>query len=192
MNELYNQLINDVLEYDSVNESKSLIEIDELDLTEYVHTSFNFNSRDELLKNLFNDIDNSVPNRIDIIENSSGNLNSQKDSATQISDRVVIQGWKNIENISARLIEFSEDQIVLECLIDKENKTYEERVFRPSLFVNYKLDIGNLFYLRFFERPNEIKMEVHDDPSLTSKDDFPKLEFVKEFKNSKLFRKKGN
>ena len=192
MKDLYNQILEDLLENDSVNESKSLIEIEDYNFTEYTHKSFDFEFRDELLRNLFNSLDNNIPQRIDLTGNPTENLLSKSDTATQISDRIVIQGWKNVENISARLIEFSEDHVVLECLIDKENKIYEERMFRPSLFINYKLVLGNLFYLRFFERPNEIKMEVHDDPSLTFSDDFPKLDFVAEFKNSKLFRKKGN
>jgi len=191
MNEESNQLLLDLLGNDSFNVSKSLIEIKESDITEYVHTSLNLISRDELLKNLFSPIDQSIPNWIDLIENPSENPSSQQEKSTQISDRVVIQSWKNIENISARLLEYSDKQIVLECLIDKENGIYEERTFRPSLFDDYKLDIGKLFYLRFFERPHEIKMEVHDDPSLTSSDDFPKLEYVKTFKDSKLFRKKS-
>src|SRR5664280_2326103 len=107
MNEESNQLLLDLLGNDSFNVSKSLIEIKESDLTEYVHTSLNFISRDELLKNLFSPIDQSIPNWIDLIENPSENPSSQQEKSTQISDRVVIQSWKNIENISARLLEYS-------------------------------------------------------------------------------------
>lgn len=189
MKDLYNQILDDVLEADSVNELKSLIEIENLGQSENVHESSGFNFRDELLKNLFDSLDNVTPQRINLTESPSENLPS-KDTYAQISDRIILQGWKNIENISARLIESSSDQVVLECLIDKENRIYEERIFRPSLFNDYKLEVGNLFYLRFFERPNEIKMEIHDDPDLTFKDDFPKLDFVAEFKDSKLFSKK--
>jgi len=192
MGELYSQILEDVLESSSINESKSLVDIDSLGLAEPVYQSSEFTFRTELLKNLFNSLENDIPKRISLAECSEESLNLPIETPSQYSDRIVIQGWKNIENISARLIEYSSDQIILECLIDKENSIYEERIFRPSLFSNYKLEIGNLFYLRFFERPNEIKMEVHDDPDLTFKEDFQKLDFVAEFKDSKLFRKKGN
>jgi len=47
-------------------------------------------------------------------------------------------------------------------LIDRETGICEERGFRSSLFDGYNLKIGDLFYLRFFKRPNEMKMEVHN------------------------------
>lgn len=108
----------------------------------------------------------------------------------QFSDRIVITSWKNVENISARLINSYDNSVILECLIDKETGTYEEREFRASLFDGYVLKQGNLFYLRVFERQNEIKLEIHDDPGLTRIEDFPKMDFVEKFSNSRLFKDK--
>ena len=105
------------------------------------------------------------------------------------SDSVIIQGWKNVENISARLIEYYDNTVVLECLIDREKSIYEEREFDSSLFEDYDLKIGNLFYLRISKRPNELKIQVHNDPGLSFKSDFPKLDFVEVFKNKGLSKK---
>lgn len=105
------------------------------------------------------------------------------------SDFVTIQSWKNTENISARLIEHYDDLVILECLVDKELKVYEEREFKKSLFSDYELIAGNIFYLRIFERKNEIRMEIHNDPKLTFKEDFPELDFTSIFTKSKLFKK---
>lgn len=179
-----------VLDPNSVNELKSLIEFEGVHNTEAGYKSTDFKLREELFRDLFDSLENDIPDRINLSELPTEVQQISKDSSTQSYDKIILQGWKNIENISARLVEFSLDHVVLECLIDKENKIYEERIFRPSLFNNYKLVIGNLFYLRFFERQNEIRMEVHDDPDLTFRNDFPKLDFVSEFKDSKLFRKK--
>jgi len=104
-------------------------------------------------------------------------------------DSIILKVWKNIENVSARLIEKYDDVVVLECLIDKEIGLYEEREFRLSLFVGYDLRVGNLFYLRFFDRENETRMEIHNDPKLVSQSDFPKKDFTRLFKESKLFKK---
>jgi len=68
-------------------------------------------------------------------------------------------------------------------------RIYEEREFLLSLFTGYDLIIGNLFLLRIFERKNEIRIEIHNGSGLTMEDDFPKLDFVKEFSNSRLFKK---
>lgn len=109
---------------------------------------------------------------------------------TYSSDNIIISGWKNVENISARLIDYYTDTVMLECLIDKDNGIFEEREFRFSLFEGYKMEIGNLFLLRIFERQNEIRIEIHNDPGLTLKDDFPQFSFVEKFKDSRLFKKK--
>jgi len=106
------------------------------------------------------------------------------------SDQIIITSWKNVENISARLINSYDNTVILECLIDKETNTYEEREFRTSVFTGYELEPGNLFYLRVFERQNEIKLEIHDDPGLTRLEDFPKMDFVEKFSNSRLFKEK--
>ena len=109
--------------------------------------------------------------------------------ATFGSDAVIIRGWKNVGNISARLIELYDKVVVLECLIDKELSIYEEREFGSSLFFEEDLKIGNLFYLRIFERKYESRMEIHSDPKLTFVEDFPKMDFKSLFEKSKLFKK---
>lgn len=110
-------------------------------------------------------------------------------SPTIGSDAVIIRGWRNVGNISARLIEFYDTVVVLECLIDKELGIYEEREFRLSLFSEGDLKIGNLFYLRIFERKYESRIEIHSDPKLTFIEDFPKMDFKRFFEKSKLFKK---
>jgi len=104
-------------------------------------------------------------------------------------DKIEIRSWNNTENISARLIEFSDIYVVLECLIDKEENHYEEREFKVSLFEGYNLEVGKLFYIRFFERQHEMRIEILDNPALVSKSDFPKIDFAAAFKQSKLFNK---
>lgn len=101
---------------------------------------------------------------------------------------IFIKPWKNVDNISSRIIETYDDIVKMECLVDKENEEYEEREFQASFFHGYKLDIGSLFLIRIFERPNEMRMEIHYDPSL--KNDFPEFSFVDNFKNSSLFKKR--
>ena len=138
-----------------------------------------------LLKDLLN------PSEINSYENLS--KEEQKDQSNSLAsvsrENIFLHNWESIENVSARLIETRGEFVILECLIDKENNIYEERVFPKSLFVDYSLEIGSLFYLRFFNRPHEMRLEVLDGGNgLVSEDDFPKINFVKKFKNSKLFK----
>jgi len=186
----YHKMANDILEIEqglfdgnSTTEFKALIHLEQYDSDEDIYSSETFSQQKDFLKGLFT-IDFKQPHL---------KLDEEKNIAEKVvfsgSDTIIISGWKNVENISARLIEYYDDTVILECLIDKEMKIYEEREFRLSLFTDYDLKIGNLFLLRIFERKNEIRIEVHNDPGLTIKDDFPKLDFVKEFSNSRLFKK---
>ena len=109
---------------------------------------------------------------------------------TEYSDVVAIKGWILKENISSRLIDVVDDIVILECLIDREKSIYEEREFPKSLFTGYNLDVGNFFYLRIFERTNELRIEVHNDPNLMLESDFPKLDFVDLYRKSSLSKSK--
>lgn len=161
------------------------IQIHELEQEKAVYNSSEFQQKKDLLKNLFQtEKANEVPNKFSLIEKDSKIFIR---SSFAGSDTVQIYGWKNVKNCSARLIGTYDNVVLLECLINKEEKVYEEREFEVSLFEGYDLEIGKLFYLRYFKRPNEAKIEVHDDPHLTFKDDFPKLNFNELFKKSKLF-----
>ena len=175
----------ELIDSNSINETKALIQIENIEGEEDSLRSKKFIEQIEFKRNLLNAYDHKLPlTKLDEEKEAS------KEKLLEYSDVVVIKGWKNVENISSRLIEHSDDTVVLECLIDREEGIYEEREFRSSLFIGYDLDIGNHFYLRIFERPNEIRIEIHDDPELTLKDDFPKLDFVEKYKKSRLFKGK--
>lgn len=146
------------------------------------YSSTNFNNKQEALRVLFHS--KHLSTSADVISR----LHNAEELATFGADTVVLRGWKNVENISARLIEVYDDVVVLECLIDRDKGIYEEREFRASLFEGYNLIPGSLFYLRFFDRPNETRMEVHNDPKLSFKEDFPERDFKEIFSASKLFK----
>jgi hypothetical protein len=150
------------------------------------YSSFKFQQNKLLLQDIFSN--SGLTTRSTDSVNSVSVSNSPQ-TFNFNADSVAIKPWKSVENISARLIEFYDNVVVLECLIDKENGIYEEREFRSSLFNGYDMTVGNLFYLRIFDRDNQTRMEVHNDPDLTNAEDFPKMNFTKLFSNSKLFAK---
>lgn len=183
------QDILNILDFDSVNDKKALIELESIDENTDELNSPRFLERDALLKDLFKSDEYKLPERIQI-EEMGEKVNILNELTPTVStDKIILSGWKNIENISSRLIENCGEHIVLECLIDKESEVYEERIFRSSLFNGFNLEPGNLFYLRFFERDNETKMEVHDGMGIVSENDFPSINFTELFRNSKLFKK---
>jgi len=171
-----------------MNDFKSLVEIKDLKESEDFIAPF-FKERDLFLKELFGSNERKIPDQITIEENANEEKLFDEIASPILSEKVLLTGWKNIENISGRLIENCGDTVVLECIIDRENSIFEERIFRSSLFEGYSIELGNLFYLRFFDRQNETKMEVHEGKGIVSKEDFPKLDFKELFNNSKLFKK---
>jgi len=175
--------IQDLLE-ESVKDSDPLINLFE---TKDKFTSSHFSKKEHFLKSLLN-LEYSSASSYKAFE-SNDYTKITKELSSLGTDVTFIRNWKNIENISARLIELYEDIVVLECLIDRDKGEYEEREFRASLFSEYDVTIGNLFYLRFFERPGECRMEIHDDPKLTYQNDFQKVDFKELYSSSKLFKK---
>jgi len=172
-----------------LTEYKTLLETEKIEDTEDTLTSTYFKTQDKLLVSLLdteNDTDTQkedTTKKICVLE-----YPEQFEVASEYTEKIILEAWRNIENISARLIEITDPHILLECLVDKEKGIYEERVFKPTLFKGFKLEIGKLFYLRFFERANEMKIQIHDDPDLTLQDDFPKISLAKKYKTSRLFK----
>lgn len=103
-----------------------------------------------------------------------------------LNEGLIFRQWRNTENISSRVIEFDELTVVLECLIDKEDLIFEERVFKRSIFSHYELRLGKLFKLCMYERPGQVMMEIKDNPKLIQDEDFPKITFRDKFKNIKI------
>lgn len=171
---------------DSLEEkNSSLIRFKGFEENEGKVTATHRSKNDSFLDELFtlpvkSDTPTTLTKDVETIENNKNFIGS---------DAIYITNWKNVENIPAKLIEKFDEVVVLECLIDKEEGIYEEREFRSSLFEGYNLTIGNLFYIRYFERPNQARIEILNNPELTSAKDFPTINFDQIFKDSKLFKK---
>ena len=147
-------------------------------------TSTNFMDIENFRNNLFKGNLSSISEPISIESKTEESFSYGKYK----HQNIFISNWKNFENISARLLDSYDNIVLLECLIDRDEWIYEEREFDLDLFEEYDLTVGNLFYIRFFKRPNEMKMQIHNDPKLTFSTDFPKTNLKSKFKQSKLFK----
>lgn len=166
---------------DSNRESKPIIQFEDL---ETGFESAQFTKTRGALRNLFGTLSSEHT-----ILKSQSVLLEQKEFEMAAIDSVVLRGWKFVEAISARLIEIHDSFVLLECLVDREQKLYEEREFRRSLFDGYELEIDALFILKFYDRPNQTRMEIHDDPRRIHAADFAKEDFRLIFEKSRLFKK---
>jgi hypothetical protein len=89
--------------------------------------------------------------------------------------------------IPAKLLNIYDDIYLLECLIDSQNKIYEEREFNKSLFDGFPDKIGTIFILELTKLQNEERLKVFYEESYSEEDYFPKIDLDLYFKKSKLF-----
>lgn len=104
---------------------------------------------------------------------------------------LLIEPWRNKKNFSARIIEVLDKTVIVECLIDKEYRIYEEREFPLVPFFD-GIDIveGNLLLIRYSERKNEMRIEIISGAEFVLPDDFPKSNIKEKFTQSTFFKNK--
>lgn len=96
--------------------------------------------------------------------------------------------WRNIENISSKIIEIGEEQIIVECLIDKETLHYQRRSLNKSLFKYIEdLSPGKLILIRVYEYPPETKFRIEDGTGIINDSDFQITGLFKNIHKAKMF-----
>jgi hypothetical protein len=80
------------------------------------------------------------------------------------------EDWKLVETTHARVLEVSEETVVLECLVDKENKIFENKRFDKKLLEGVlQPQDGKFVIIQEFFRPGEIRFKFRDgDNDFTS------------------------
>lgn len=122
---------------------------------------------------------------VDLFEGKLGNIN-------QGFENVQFQTWKMVANISSKVLHSDDNVVGLECLLDKEEKVFEEREFSRKLFKGFSVEPGSLFKVCLYERQNEERIEIKSGANgLVQSDEFPKTDFYSKFKNLTLQRNIG-
>ena len=95
-----------------------------------------------------------------------------------LTEGVNLLSWKRVANISSKILYFDDKVVQIECLVDKENRIYEQRQFGSDFFEGLKLEIGYIFKLCFYKRNNQQMVEVMYDSNLVASDDFSSTDFL--------------
>lgn len=75
--------------------------------------------------------------------------------------------WSSTEMIPAKLIEVSPNVVLLECLVDYEQKIYELREFRRSLLEGkIEFSTNAIILIKYFERPGKFVIEFEPGNNL--------------------------
>ena len=115
---------------------------------------------------------------------------TKSEEDTFLGEGTVIKGWKLVEEYSAKILDFDDKIVYLDCLIDKSNSIYEEREFNLVNFEGIEIKIGNLLKLSVYSRPKQVMLQILDNPGIVNPDDFPNTDFTALFGNINFSSKK--
>mgnify|MGYP000206367102 CR=1 FL=1 len=98
----------------------------------------------------------------------------EKDASSKSQPLVgVNENWSKIKNYDARVIEIRKSTIKLDCLVDRENKKFQTRLFDKSLFTNiHDLKAGKYILVRVFKKPGKISFTINNGEKLVDKRNF--------------------
>lgn len=75
----------------------------------------------------------------------------------------IVHDYINIANLPGRVVEVIKNNVIVDCLIQKEpNKIFQKRVFRKRLFNGISTLPGSLLLISLFDGVNESKMKIQD------------------------------
>jgi hypothetical protein len=88
---------------------------------------------------------------------------------------IIQEKWDYIENIDSQILEISDEYVILNCLIDKEKRIYQQRSFKKIFLNNINLEINQLVIIRIFGRAGEIRYKFEDGNNIIPSEyfDFP-------------------
>jgi hypothetical protein len=110
-------------------------------------------------------------------------------SIRSLTEGNFIKPWKNIGNINAKILDIYDDVVLLECLVDRESKQYAEFEFSRTLFSAFDIKVGGYCVISKYQRDSALQLEINANPSMDLSIDFPTVEWVRQFKNSPIFKK---
>lgn len=104
-------------------------------------------------------------------------------------DGIVEEHWASIQKVPSRVIEVSEHFVILECLVDIQNRVYEERSFEKGMFENaIPLINEQLILIKISSRPLKKLIEFVDGTNLIPKSYFDYSNIFEDLKDKRIFK----
>jgi hypothetical protein len=105
------------------------------------------------------------------------------------SGGVIEETWTSIQKVPSRIIEISDHFVILECLVDISNRTYEHRKFDKADFeTGIPLKDGQLILIKISSKPLKKLIEFIDGTNLIQAEYFKENDLFKDLKGKKIFR----
>lgn len=138
-----------------------------------------YNTLEDLEKDVSEELN---PNEIDI-------YNEDIKSEFDFKNRGFIsaENWTKSVNLQAQVILINKNQITCECLIDKENRKFETRVFSKELFLHLSnLNIKSFVLITIRTKPGSSRIDIFDGKHMVSEQIFKVQNSWNLLKNSGL------
>jgi hypothetical protein len=176
----------EIEEIDSNTSPDSLLDFHNVKLN--IGDSFIINSKN--IRSQYSDL--KTVNLINNIISGSNDSSKYKTDKIQLRNETDFEGtgminaWDQFASFSSRLIKVTAEYVVLEMVIDSEQRVIEEREFDISMFEGLKLKEGGFFKVNCYKRPREQRMSIIDGSGMVNAEDFPNINFD-EYSDDDLF-----
>jgi hypothetical protein len=119
---------------------------------------------------------------------SDFSVDVEKSNYKITADGVIEDYWLDVENVESRIIDFTVNNVILECLVDVENKKFQNRTFSKSLLDGIPLAVNQPILIKIFTGKNEIKFQFINGNGIINLDNF-EIDYFKDV-SFDLFSKK--
>jgi hypothetical protein len=100
---------------------------------------------------------------------------------------VLNENWKNTKNIESRILKADQNLVTCECVIDKENKIFETRVFPRELFGHIKkVTFGTLVMVVVKSKIGSSRIDIINGENMINKSTFDLVDDWESLKSSGL------
>jgi len=98
------------------------------------------------------------------------------------------EGWTHIATYAARVLDFGENFVKTEVLMNKEEGKYQVRNIPRQMFDTQMLSHGKLIQIFHFIKSNEMKVRIEDGENLVNPSDFPENNLFDSVKDLDMFK----
>lgn len=104
---------------------------------------------------------------------------------------ITSENWTSINSIPAKVVGFNTQYVTCDLLIDREELTFETRIFDKSLFDNINLDKVLFVKIKIRTKPGSLRIDISNGTKTIDQDLFnisSELETLNNFPNSPTFK----
>lgn len=88
-------------------------------------------------------------------------------------DFIVNETWETNEMIKSRVVNYDEEFVYLDCIVDLDMMLFEHRQFPRNMFSNFKtLNAGDLVMIKIKSNPGSLRIDIYSGRGIISPDLF--------------------